>query len=270
MSEETQVLPNDGSPPGHIDAMLRRANPAPADDNEVPAEGEQQVTARPDNVPEKFWDAEKGVVNTEALLKAQADAEAALRATQQGDPKPTEGEQEAPAEGEPEVTKEQAPVVANASKEFAEKGELSEETFKSLEGVGLSKEMVNAYIEGQKAIVSNLQSAAYEPFEGKDGYDKAADWAAQNLPDGEIQAIDVQLTSNNPAIVAQGAKALMNVYAENADVEPSLLRGNANNSDTGANYGSRAEMMKDMASSQYRTSEAFRTEVREKLRRSKL
>ena len=266
MSDDNVVLPNDGSPPGHLEKMLGR-KPEGSDGSQ---EGDSQVAQRPDNVPEKFWDAEKGAVNTEALLKAQADAEAALRSNQQGDQKPADGEGNQEPEGDQEVTKEQAPVVQNASKEWAEKGELSGETYTALEGVGLSRDMVDTYIEGQKAIVSNLQSAAYGQFEGKDGYETAANWAANNLSEDEIKALDVQLTSTNPAIVAQGSKSLAKIYAENADVEPHLLRGNANNATHGDSYSSRAQMMKDMASPRYRTDEGFRTEVREKLRRSKL
>lgn len=263
MSDENNdqvVIPNDGSPAGHIEKMLGRKSEGDQNDNN---EGGDQVAQRPENVPEKFWDAEKGVVNTEALLKAQADAEAALRQSQSGDGEGDEGE------GDDDNAK-QVDVVANASKEFAEKGELTDATFKSLEGVGITRDMVNDYIAGQQSIVSNLQSAAYGPFEGQKGYEEAANWAAANLSDDEIKAIDIQLTSNNPAIVKQGAIALQKAFNTNADVEPTTIRGNANSSTTGTTYKSRGEMMRDMSSSRYRTDEGFRREVAEKLRRSKL
>jgi hypothetical protein len=274
MADETVVIPNDGSPPGHIEKMLGR-KPAEGDqtDDQTGDQTGDQVAARPDDVPEKFWDAEKGEINTAALLKAQADGETALRAAQSGEPKtelkPGDEGYVAP-EGDQQVTEKQAPVVEDASKEWAEKGELSEETFKSLEGVGLSRDMVNTYIAGQQAIVTNLQTAAYEPFEGSEGYAKATEWASANLSEDEISALNVQLTSTNPAIVAQGAKALAKTYTENADVEPSLLRGNGNGNANGDTYSSRAEMMRDMASPKYRTDSGFRNEVKEKLRRSKL
>jgi len=276
MTDQT-VIPSggdigDGSPPGHVEKMLGLGKDKPE-----PKEGEEgyvaptgdQVTARPDNIPEQFWDAEKGVVNTEALLKSQADGQAEISKLR-GDPKPE------PKEGEegyvkPEPKPEgQDKVVENASAEWAEKGELSAETFAALEGVGLSKEMVNSYIAGQSAIVGNLQEAAYGPFEGKDGYELAADWAAVTFTDDEVKALDVQLLSNNPAIVAQGAKALQARYAAEADVEPDTIRGNANNAAAGGSYASSREMMKDMNSAKYRTSEAFRKEVAAKLGRSNI
>ena len=275
MSDE-QVLGNappakgpDGSPPGHIDKMLgKKTDDQQQGDQTGDQQGDQQVTQRPDDIPEKFWDAEKGAVNVEALLKAQQDGEAALRKAQQGDNEGNDDGNEG-KEGD-DNTPNQAGVVEAASAEWAEKGELSDETYKSLEGVGLSREMVNAYIDGQMAVIGNLQAAAYEPFEGQEGYDKAANWAAENLSEAEIAAIDVQLTSTNPAIVAQGAKALFDRYSKEADIEPSAIRGNANSSTDGSVYHSRAEMIKDMGSARYRTDAGFRREVAEKLRRSKL
>ncbi len=273
MTDQT-VIPSgvdDGSPPGHVDKMLGLGEPKPE-----PKEGEEgyvaptgdQVAARPDNIPEQFWNAEKGVVNTEALLKSQADGQAEISKLR-GDPKPE------PKEGEegyvkPEVTPEQSPVVANASAEWAEKGELSAETFAALEKVGLSKEMVNSYIAGQTAIVGNLQEAAYGPFEGATGYETAANWAAATLTEDEIKALDVQLLSNNPAIVKQGAKALAERYAKDADVEPNTIRGDSNNAAAGGSYASSREMMKDMNSALYRTSQAFRDQVALKLSRSNI
>lgn len=270
MSEQNE-LPNDGSPPGHIEKMLGRAKEsqeAPVD--ETPAD-EPQVAQRPDNIPEKFWDAEKGEVNTEALLKAQADAEAALRKAQGGDEQPNEGN-ETPNEGNetPEDTPTQSNVIAEADSEWQEKGELSDATFKKLEAVGITREMVGAYIEGQQAIISNLQSAAFEPFDGEEGYEAAANWAAENLSQAEIQAIDVQLTSTNPEIVKQGALALQRRFREEGPNEPRPLRGGGNTGDAGAVYHSRSEMVRDMRDPRYRRDAGFRKQVEEKLRRSNL
>lgn len=267
MSEELERGP-DGSPPGHIEKMLNRGAEAP----EETASGEAEVIgSRPENIPEKFWDAEKGEVNVDALLKSQQDAEKALRARETGVTDENEGN-ETPNEGTetPEDTPTQTNVIASADAEWQEKGELSEDTFKSLESVGITREMVATYIDGQQAVVNQLQSAAYEPFQGKDGYEAAANWAAENLDESEIQAIDLQLTSSNPAIVAQGAKALLSRFKQDGNYEPPVIRGSGNSMQSGATYRSRAEMVKDMNSPRYRTDSGFRKEVEEKLRRSNL
>lgn len=278
----TEVIPNgggegagDGSPEGHIEKMLKMGDGTGV---VAPKEGEEgyvapgdQVTARPDDIPEQFWDAEKGEVNTAALLKSQADGQTEINKLRGKKP---EGEQtddeKAAAKAAADAAAANPKVVEDASAEYAEKGELSDETFASLDKAGISKEMVNAYIAGQTAIVSSLQEAAYGPFEGAEGYDAAANWAAEKFTDDEVKALDVQLLSNNPAIVAQGAKALAARYAAEADVEPNTIRGDGNTNAAGGKYLSSREMMKDMNSAKYRTSEAFRNEVAQKLARSSL
>ncbi len=276
MAEGDVVDLNDGSPEGHTAKML-----AMSKEPEL-KEGDEgyvapSATPRPDNVPEKFWDTAMGIINTDALLKSQADGEAAIALAQSDGTvvkkvELKEGDEGyvAPTVKPEDVANANPKVVADASAEFTEKGELSEATYTALEGAGLSKGMVDDYITGQKAIVSKLQDAAYAPFEGADGYNEAANWAATAYTEDEVKALDVQLMSNNPAIVAQGAKALQTRYAAEADLEPNTIRGNSNNPATGGVYKSSREMMKDMNTSTYRTSAAFRAEVAAKLGRSNI
>lgn len=224
-------------------------------------EGADAVTPRPESIPEKFWDAEKGEVNVEALLKSQQDGEAALRAKTQ-EPK-AEGEAEEPAGDGTAYDN----AVAKASAEFAEKGELGDSTFEALEKVGLSRDMVNDYIEGQQAIVSTLQNAAYSEFSGNaENFKQASAWAVDNLSEEEIAAIDVQLTSRNPGIVKQGAAALAAKYSANADITPATtVTGQGNASGSGVGFKSGAEMQRAMSDPRYKTDPAFRAEVSSKI-----
>jgi len=230
--------------------------------------GEQKVE-RPADIPEKFWDAEKGEVNIAALLKSQQDGEVALRAGKpEVKPEPKEGEEgyvkpEDKSEAKPEV-------VANASKEYAEKGELTAETYTALEAQGMDRAMVDEYITGQKAIVAGLEAAAASPFEGDfTKYNAAADWAAEKLTDDEIKAFDIQLTSTNPAIVAQGAKALAAKYAAEADIAPDVtIHGDGSTNQGGTSFKSSAEMQAAMSDPRYKNDESYRQEVAAKIGRS--
>jgi hypothetical protein len=241
---------------------------------------ETGVTKRPEDIPEKFWDAEKGVVNVEALLKSQKDGEEAARAAAAGKTKTAEelaAEAAAGTKTPEEIAAEEAAAkggdqpkaVADASAEYAEKGELSPETYASLAAQGLTEGMVNDYIAGQKAIVSTLTAAASEPFGSAEGYNTAADWAAANLDEAEIAALDVQLTSTNPAIVKQGAAALQEKYAANADIDPLVtIQGNGAPAKTGTSFRSSAEMQAAMSDPRYKTDPAYRDEVAAKVGRS--
>lgn len=231
--------------------------------------GSDDKPTRPDDIPEKFWDAEKGEVNIAALLKAQQDAEAALRKGQtppeppKDDGKPPEGDI---PQGE---TKEQQSAIDKASTEFSEKGELSDETYEELEKSGLPREMVDNYIAGQTAIAGQLTSAAYSAFDdGQEGFEAASTWAAQNLSDAEIEAIDVQLTSSNPSIVKEGAKALHAKYMADADIAPGTTVTGSGNKVAGDYFKSSTEMTAAMADSRYAKDPAYRSEVERKVARA--
>lgn len=228
------------------------------------------IEPRPDSIPEKFWNTEKGELNVEALLKSQKDGEDALRAAAEGKPAAPvvpDGDDKNTPTGD-QSTEAQPKVVQDASAEFAKDGKLSDETYTALATSGLSKEMVDQYIDGQKAIVTTLQSAAAEPFGSTDQYNAAADWAAEHLSEEEVKVLDVQLTSMNPAIVKQGAAALQTKYAANADIAPDVTIQGDGNISTGTSFASSKEMQVAMSDSRYKTDPAFRQEVANKIARS--
>lgn len=238
------------------------------------------ITPRPENIPEKFWDVEKGEVNVEALLKAQKDGEDLIRAAQSKETETRTPEQIAADDAAKAAGKEgegaddkkvdakaQSAAVDSAAEEFAKSGELTAETYTKLEATGLSKDMVDEYIAGQNAIVSGLQAAAFGEFDGsKENYDKAVDWAIDNLNEEEIKVIDVQITSRNPGIVKQGSAALAAKYAAGADISPeNIIAGQGNDANIGAHFKSSAEMRAAMADPKYKTDAAWRKEVAQKI-----
>ncbi|MEW5249917.1 capsid assembly protein [Microbulbifer sp. 2201CG32-9] len=237
-----------------------------------PGNKEGDKPQRPDDIPEKFWDADKGEVNVAALLKAQQDAEAALRKqssneSQKDDAQGGEGDKaDKGTGGESGLSN---PVEA-AQAEFAEKGELTTETYSALEKAGMPREMVDNYIAGQQALVGSIENAAFSAFDGtRESYTRATEWAAANLEPSEIQALNVQLTSTNPAIVKAGAEALAQKYTANADIDPSVnISGQSNNTVTGGHFKSSHELTQAMADPRYAKDPAYRAEVQQKIERA--
>jgi len=228
----------------------------------VQPEGAPAVAERPAEIPEKFWDAEKGEVNTAALLKSQQDGEKALR---EKGIEPVEETPEVKPEGD------QAPnAVTTAQANYDANGKLEESDYTALAGVGMDRASVDAYIAGQKAIISGLQTAAAEPFGGElENFNAAAEWAVDNLTKEEIAALDVQLTSTNAAIVKQGAVALQAKHAAGADIAPNVtIQGDAAASASGTSFRSSAEMQKAMSDPRYKNDESYRAEVAGKISRS--
>lgn len=231
----------------------------------VPPTEEAAESKRPEGIPEKFWDADKGEVNVEALLKAQQDAEAELRKQQGEEPKEEQAEtpENTATEGES-----QASVVEQAAAEYAKTGDVGAEMREALAKVGITAEMVDSHIQGVKAVESQLAEAAYAPFEGRENFDAALEWAAVNMTEDESAAYDVQLTSTNPAIVKQGAEALKRAYMDANPDEGNTLRGDGNTGHSGEYFKSGAEMRAAMADPRYKTDPAFRESVAQKIARA--
>jgi hypothetical protein len=251
------------------DAGVSQINGEPVVTGDETNSGDQ-VAQRPDDIPEKFWDATKGEVNTAALLKAQKDGEEALRAAQNGETKKTdEGSEGDGTDADDKSADNQSNAVADANTEYAEKGELSDATYDNLAKQGLDRGMVDAYISGQEAVAGKLQDAAWGQFDGAENFTKAQEWAREKLTDEQIGALDVQITSDNPAIVAEGAKALKALYEADADITPTnqITGGNAGVT-SGGHFKSTAEMQAAMSDPKYKVDAAFRQDVADKIARA--
>lgn len=228
-----------------------------------PADVTPQVTPRPDNVPEKFWDAEKGEVNTEALLKSYQDAEQKLSTKPTAETPAPEGEGEAPAETSPAQTG-QASVEA-AMAEYDANGEISPETYITLEKAGYSPEIVNAYIEGQAARQELENQKAYTAAGGtKETFDAMIGWARENLSKEEIASFNAQVTNAETSEYA--VQQLYSRYTSEADIEPSLLAGDGGDTPSGVGiFNSSKEMQDAMSDKKYQTDESFRAMVAKKI-----
>lgn len=242
-------------------AALAAAGGTPPVAPAAPVEAPQ----RPAHVPEKFWDASTGVVNTEAWAKSTAELEAKLS-----------GKAPAAAPETPAVT-EMPPATPDAaaaavgqdafaafSTEFAEKGALSEESFKALEAKGIPKPMVEAYIAGQMALAERQAADVLSPAGGTEGFTKMATWADKNLPAADVEALDRQLASEDLAIRKNAVIALKARYdAAYGGSQAGLLSGQPSAGVVG--YQSSAEMTADMRKPEYAKDPAFRAMVSRKL-----
>jgi len=156
---------------------------------------------------------------------------------------------------------------ASAEKEFTEKGELSEDTLKSLEKMGLPKSYVDNYIAGLDAQSKAFEQTAYNATGGEENYKSMTDWVTQNLPEAEVKQFNNSINESNDSAMF----AIKGMYARySAETrEPSLATGN-NAQQTGSAYESIGQMKADMANPKYATDSAFRKMVADKVARSKV
>ena len=227
---------------------------------EAPATEEAaEESSRPGWLPEKFEDAE-------AMAKAYKELEGRM------------GQQDTPAE---EAPAEEAPTEAVAGvgtdalqpfyDEFAESGELKDSSFAALEKMGLQRELVQAFMEGQQATHQAELSQIYEAAGGQETYTTALGWAVNALSPEEIEAYNEQVETGDAATAKMAVMGMMARYHQSGQSgaqQPRLLQSEPTGPGGPAAYESLAQVMVDMKSDEYKADPAFRAKVQAKLARS--
>lgn len=235
------------------------------------SQGDAPVATKPDAVPEKFWDAEKGVVNYEAWAESTRNLEQKLsgKSQEEGDDKSTEGDEQ--QEDLPEGSTLTPEAFSNYSKEFAENGELSEDSYTALEKAGIPRDYVDDYIEGQRARIemqeNNLLNQA--GFGGRKEFDSAVEWAKANMSPSDLQAYNDAVASTDIRDVQEALSGLVKSYrTAKGSTESTLLNGDGQPT-TSDVYESQQQMIDAMSDPRYRKDPAYRKQVEAKVARSK-
>ena len=255
--QQPQLSAHETAMVAKVDA-LQEASQAAVDKATAPAQAATpEVPKRPDNVPEKFWDAERGAVNTEALLKSYGELETAqAQPAKPGEQKPAEGEQAAA-----DAVKAAKLDMSALSQEFASTGALSEASYKALADAGYDQDLVNGYIAGQQAIAAQRESEGYALGGGKETYTAMVTWAAKNLSADE-QAVFDSAVSGSPAQMKQAITALKAQYEAANGRDPQLVQGrSAAGGEGDTPFASRAEVTAAMRDPRYRNDTAYRAMV---------
>ena len=208
--EAAPQVPHNTATQGELPLETEEQQPHLADSSEEegqdPEKGGLEIRKddRPEWLPEKFNSAED-------MAKAYSELEKKI-----GQPQEKNDNSETVGEGQE--------TIQNASVEFFEKGELSEDTYEALAKAGLSRELVDSYVAGQSALIQNEQDAIRN-VAGND-YDKMSEWAGKNLSDDEMKAYNDAVTSGT---IDQAKFAVSGLYArykaENGN-QPTLTMGN--------------------------------------------
>lgn len=241
---------------------------------------------RPEHVPEKFWDAEKGIVNTEALLKSYGELERSRSkpADQQQQatddktvPKPAAmSDENKPATEQKPADQQQTPeqqqaarvdAVNAASAEIQKDGKLSDATYATLEKVGYNRATVDEYISGQRARAQLVINEIHAAAGGQEEFGKMVNWGKANYTPAEQKAFDAALRSGDSAqatLAVNGLKARFSAdFGRDAQTR---VNGDNGRAATGNAFQSQAELMKAMSDERYKKGDtAFHREVAERL-----
>lgn len=160
-----------------------------------------------------------------------------------------------------------------AQQEFERDGTLSDETFEKFEKAGFPKEMVEAYLRGvaqateQTTEITEAQVAQIKAVAGgEEGYVKLQQWMAVNIDADELNTFNETVGSGDYAAAVAAVSAMNTRYQQDVGTEGNLRGGRPPSNANG--YATEAEYLADMAKPEYKTSEAFRQQVRAKLANS--
>lgn len=231
--------------------------------------GDVTVASKPEAVPDKFWDTEKGEVDYEAWGKSTSELEAKFTEKQQESGEPNDE----PADDE---NVESTPITQEAldryTQEFTEGQALSEQSYDELAKAGIPKEIVDTYVQGLQALqeTSEATTLAEAGFAGRDAYDSATKWAAVNLSPEEVADFNEAVASTDPAVVTQALSQLNTLYSEaRGTTSSSLLNGESASPEAGG-YASVHEMTTAMSDPRYAKDPAYRQQVAQKIALSNL
>ncbi len=218
----------------------------------------EETQERPEWLPEKFESAED-------MAKSYAELEKRMGTGAEE----VEEEQQQEETNDNNDNKEEAgnynEAVVEASQEFfANDGQLSEETYKKLEEVGLPRDLVDSYAAGQQALLQG-EEAEIKGVAG-DSYDAMAEWANEHLPQEEIDAFDEAVTGGT---VSQAKLAVQGLYAryQNATgaTQPKLVQGAVSGTST-MPFKSMQELARAQSDPRYRSGDkAYHQEIDRRL-----
>ena len=204
------------------------------------------------------------------LEKAYKELETKLgTASKTDEPAPPAKDDNADAQTQqqqPEITVAGLPAT-KYFKEFDETGALSEDSYKELSDKGIPKEIVDAYIEGQKARISQHQALSEQAEKslmdqvgGEAEFTKMRQWAETTGYSAEEKAAyQKAIESGDPTIAAFAVRDLKARYSAAFGHAPNLIQGAPSAGTVG--YQSRNEMVMAMKDPRYGADPAYTKEV---------
>lgn len=222
-------------------------------------EQEPQSDDRPEWLPDKFK-------TPEDLANAYNNLEGKLGSNtqEQEDLPPTEAQESTDEDS-------QTSAIIAASDEFSEQGQLSEDTYKTLEASGLSRNLVDSYIQGQQALQASGEAELLNEIGGREAYDQISEWASEALSENQLDAYNKALETGTDEQASLALDWIKTKYEEANGVSPSsFIQGGTKGSGESA-FESRAQVLAAMSErdargkKRYEVDPAYRSEIQRRL-----
>lgn len=226
--------------------------------------GAQSSSSRPPWLPEKFK-------NPEEMAKAYSSLEQKIGQNNENIEKETS--EENPQDKNVKVDDTQLMNhwennFGSFSQEYFEKGSLSDNSYGKLQEMGFPRQVVDAYINGQKAMMDQSTNALMTDVGGKEGFKEMHDWAVDNLTQEEIDSYNAILDYGDPQQSKFAVKGMYARYKSSTGKDPKLISGSQGSTGRGGAFRSVAEITKAMADPRYKIDSAYRKDVEKRLANS--
>jgi len=162
-------------------------------------------------------------------------------------------------------------AMGKYTQEFNTDGGLSEGSYEELTKLGLSKSVVDTYIQGQAAIQEAQTTKVYDTVGGGEKYGEMIEWAKENWSTEQVEVFNAQVNSGNDAQIMFGVEALANQFngAKGSPLPTRALKGGSQVSKGSQNsFESKGEMMKAMNNSLYGKDASYTNMVANKVANS--
>jgi hypothetical protein len=246
--------------------------PPPAAAGDQGTQNQQQNDQRPAWLPEKFKTAEDLAKAYSELEKKQSQG--GKPAQQQAAPPAQKAEDQKPPPAGDDQQQQQTSTspFQKFHEEFAQSGELSQESYAELEKLGVSKAVVDQYISGREATLQAQLSEFHNAVGGKENYQSMAEWAMQTLAEDEKAAYNRAVQGNDPIQVKWAIQGLYARFEKENGVAPSVvIQGRSPASGSVKPFGSLEELTTAMSDARYKAGDtAFHKEVEKRLAISNL
>ena len=213
---------------------------------------------RPEWLPEKFG-------TPEDLAKAYSDLEAQYTQAQQGEDGETLPERDSVRSLDD---------LTAFNQEFAETGDISEESRAKVESEwGLPREMIDGYIEGQKAILSAHFNTIYSEVGGEDNYGEMIEWAKSSIPEGEQGAFNEAVVNGTTDQMMFAVRSLAGRWqTATGAMTPGapLIQGDTGYTGASGGFRSTAELTQAMKDPRYTRDPAYRKDIENRLANSNI
>ena len=202
----------------------------------------------------------------EELLKAYQELE---KVRSKENTEETSEPEETTTEEEPETPTEDNPVFTKAAEEYADGGNISEESIEALSKMD-SKDLIKSYVDfysksQQKAELQQTQVNEIKNIAGgEEGYNELTTWASQNLEKTELEQFNTIANTGNYTAIKFAVEALNSRFRNQEGYEAPMVTGKAASSNAKP-YRSQAELARDIANPLYNSDPAFRSDVEERL-----